>query len=322
MITKIHSDNYEVYYLDYLEGNLSESDAALLLAFLAAHPELVVDDELLYLDEVNDISFPSKSSLYVFDQNASIESENVEQFMIAHVEQQLSTEKESELQNFVASHTHRAKDLNLYRQSVLVPDLRVEYPNKASLKKKVVPIYSLFSLVAGIAALFILFFLVYPFDSETNPALTASKKTLRIKKQKSQVETNVPVVSSEKSLHAAVSSEQLSAPNAQTKINQLPLRKLHVLNARPLMQEPLPIEYAQITNKYKSENQTYASVGVQDMKNPIKPVTNKLAEVMKTDVDFRTTHAKLSFKGGFYLKIGKLEISRKVYEKESLAVSQ
>jgi hypothetical protein len=322
MINNIHIDNYEAFYLDYLEGNLSESDAALLLAFLANHPELELDDDLLYLDEANDISFPSKSSLYVFDENAAIASENVEQFMVAHVERQLSGEKENELQNFVGSHTHLAKDLDLYRQSILVPDLSLEYPNKASLKKKVVPIYSLFSMVASIAAIFILFFLLYPDKPNQLNTLTASKKTLRIKEQKSQVQAKVPEVSSEILLHAAVSAANLSTPKAQTKVNPIPLRKLHVLNARPLMQEPLPIEYGQITNKYKSENQTYASKGVQEMKNPIKPVTNKLAEVMKTDVDFRTAHAKLSFKGGFYLKIGKLEISRKVYEKESLAVTQ
>ena len=47
MIKKINIFNYEAYYLDYLEGNISEEDAAVLLDFLDKHPELKMEDEEL-----------------------------------------------------------------------------------------------------------------------------------------------------------------------------------------------------------------------------------------------------------------------------------
>ena len=49
--------NYEAFYLDYLEGNLSQEDNALFLAFLSQHPELKMDEEeidfLLPIEEVS-----------------------------------------------------------------------------------------------------------------------------------------------------------------------------------------------------------------------------------------------------------------------------
>ena len=47
------------------------------------------------------------------------------------------------------------------------------------------------------------------------------------------------------------------------------------------------------------------------MNNPISPITNRLANVVKQEVDFRTAKATEKRSGGFYLKIGKLEISHR-----------
>ena len=44
---KISIFNYEAYYLDLLEGNLSEEDTALLLDFLEQHPHLKLDHEFM-----------------------------------------------------------------------------------------------------------------------------------------------------------------------------------------------------------------------------------------------------------------------------------
>lgn len=68
------------------------------------------------------------------------------------------------------------------------------------------------------------------------------------------------------------------------------------------------------------EEQTVVSLGMNDMKNPVPLVTSKLAELFKRDVDFRTTKAEPKKTRRFFIKIGKLEISRNVYSEDELAI--
>lgn len=64
----IHTDNYEAYLLDYLEGNLNAEEVAAVEAFLAEHEDIaaeVAEMKLYYLaPEAEEIVFTRKSSLY------------------------------------------------------------------------------------------------------------------------------------------------------------------------------------------------------------------------------------------------------------------
>lgn len=53
-----------------------------------------------------------------------------------------------------------------------------------------------------------------------------------------------------------------------------------------------------------------------NMKNPIPLITNTLSEKTKTPVDFQTGKATETQKGGFFVKIGKFEISHKASKKK------
>jgi hypothetical protein len=55
----------------------------------------------------------------------------------------------------------------------------------------------------------------------------------------------------------------------------------------------------------------YAQADNAQMKNPIKPITSRLEKTLNTDVDFQTGKAANNSGAGFYLKIGKFELSRK-----------
>ena len=56
-------ENYEAFYLDYLEGNLSGETLVAFEAFLAAHPELSVDDDALVTLPVSEESFDAVQKL-------------------------------------------------------------------------------------------------------------------------------------------------------------------------------------------------------------------------------------------------------------------
>jgi hypothetical protein len=45
------------------------------------------------------------------------------------------------------------------------------------------------------------------------------------------------------------------------------------------------------------------------MSNPIQPITSRLGTAIKKEIDFRAAKPSKHTSGGFYLKIGKLEVS-------------
>ncbi len=63
----INAHNYESYLLDYVDGELSETEQELLLAYVAAHPEL--EEELQWLQKTKpetteNLVFPGRERLY------------------------------------------------------------------------------------------------------------------------------------------------------------------------------------------------------------------------------------------------------------------
>lgn len=73
--------------------------------------------------------------------------------------------------------------------------------------------------------------------------------------------------------------------------------------------EPTASEMASTATTATAGQNDLAWTSVDEMKNPITPLTNKLSSTLNTAVDFRTAKATKKKSGGFFLKIGKLEIS-------------
>lgn len=192
MITK---ENYEAYFLDYIEGNLSSAETDMLLRFLDEHPYL--REELSAYGEVtlsaSTLAFDA-SSLYQVDvATDAITRENAEIFAIAEMEHQLSSDKSAELANFIKGHTEMRKELDLVRKTALVADRAIVYPNKSDLKKGVVLFPHVLYRVAGVAA--ILIFMLYfflPNTEKVSPLATPSSSTLLLQKEKMLAEQAPP----------------------------------------------------------------------------------------------------------------------------------
>ena len=73
--------------------------------------------------------------------------------------------------------------------------------------------------------------------------------------------------------------------------------------------EPLKSKGYSKQIKVRPSEDSYTNLGFNQMQNPIIPITSKLSELVKKDVDFRTAKATSKHSGGFYIKIGKLVIS-------------
>lgn len=310
--------NYEAYYLDFLEGNLSEQEHALFLAFMEDHPELRLDDESTFVftsEQIHlDQSVKNNLKEIAFDQD-TITSANVEQFLIAETEGILSKNKLNELANFVKEYKSLVQLQKLYGFTHLSPDLSIVFDEKSALKQTrriaLWPVIS-FAAAASVAAIF----LIGNPSSTTGLSVAKSTKfelnlrlygknpiTVTQNNSMNQQQTASVINPSTVNSTSVLSNRQLSIKQ----LNFKALVDLPVDNPQKEL-EDLP-EYPINNSSQASSNYTYN--GMSDMKNPIQPITDRLADVVKREVDFRTAKKTAKHPGGFYLKIGKLEISHR-----------
>ena len=132
---KISLSNYEIFFLDYFENNLSPQQVAELMAFLDANPDLkreFSEFELIKISEKNNFTFPQKQNLKKSVSN--ITTDNYQDYMISFVENELSPEQVKELDIFINQNPALQKDLNAFKKTKLVPDVSVVFPDKSRLK--------------------------------------------------------------------------------------------------------------------------------------------------------------------------------------------
>jgi hypothetical protein len=136
----INRNNYEAYLLDYLENNLTTGQVAELMVFLQANPDLQVDLEdisLLTVKPDPSLVFDDKEGLKHCDIKpyAFLTGENYEEYLVASMDGELSSEEEKDLEIFMGLNPQVKEDYELYRLTLLSPDTSIVYPSKAELKK-------------------------------------------------------------------------------------------------------------------------------------------------------------------------------------------
>lgn len=150
---KINRHNYEAYFLDYLEGNLGAEDKQDLFSFLEKNPDLKSELDI----ELNDVSL--KASAIVFENKESLKTEDesilnlntVDGWMLESVEENLTSSKQKELDDFVRKH-QLEKVYTAYQSTILKPDLNLVFSDKQKLKVTTGIVIPLYMRVASIAA--------------------------------------------------------------------------------------------------------------------------------------------------------------------------
>ncbi len=173
---EINRNNYEEYFLDFLEGNLSPSENDLLMSFLNSNPDL--KEELELLNELPEIrieeTFLEKSSLKKPSSNVESNSDNFNELCIARIEGDLSKEASSEFDSFLEENDKRKKEFELFKLTKVKADHSVVFENKQKLKKSTFGIfltknrYSIISAAASVVIALALFTLI-PKNTEDKP---------------------------------------------------------------------------------------------------------------------------------------------------------
>jgi hypothetical protein len=321
--------NYEAFYLDHLEGNLGEEDTALLLQFLANHPDLIVDEEdFLSLDlPAETVVFDDKDSLKIVADHEAITLSNVEYFLVAEVENQLSADKKVELNAFITKHPHLERERMYTAAMVLKADESIVFGEKSSLKRKAAVVF--WPYIALAAASVLIAFLVMMGQPEEQNTIAKKDPAQPVKHLKKGV---TPKTIEKEPIQVAVddnsdvnpTNDELAPnnstvnPSVQSKTPGIAVvDNLERKNPRRIIQSLDAKDLGPVSSYMKPQPQIVvqpndpALAVAEEMKNPIKPITNQLSKTLNQEVDFKTGRAANNRGSGFYLKIGKLEISRK-----------
>ncbi len=196
---KINRNNYESYFLDYLEGNLNSDQKKELIDFLRENPDLRQE-----LDEFKDITlgdeqvnFPGKAelkrSLTLFDPGYTL----FDELSIGRLEGALSENQIREFDQLIRENPNKEKEYELYEKTVLNPDKKLRYGDKDGLKKgKTIQIYRkiIYRSVAIAASLLLLASLYFFLPKETPVPYPdkLSKQELNVDSKRSNYSEGLP----------------------------------------------------------------------------------------------------------------------------------
>jgi len=343
----IHIDNYESFYLDYLEGTLSEAERIAFEEFLAAHPDLQVDEELIFLDDAPEKLDPLEKFLLKKEEVTGVSNENLDYLAIGKVENVLSSNEATLFDTHLASNPEAQKLVAAYEETRLEAVV-VAYPNKEDLKEKEIAFVS-WKWIAGIAsaaAILLLFFQlgfnsgnpqkdpsVFANNDKTKPKTNSGdKKSVEVVPSSQPIEENNTFVAQKNTSIGAPRPKKNPNSNVNEGEEQLipiqpePEKNLLGDNKKPHQptilpevkndKQPVAPTLNEEVNKAPSNDLASHTTGSSNMKNPIPLITNTISEKTKTPVDFKTGKATETEKGGFFLKIGKFEVSHRASKKK------
>lgn len=154
----IHQHNYEAYFLDFLEGNLSKAQEEELHLFLAKHPDLKVElDEmkLFYLEEDEECTF-NKSKLIRNEETTLLQKEYL---CIAAAEGVLTEDEKFQLDEQLKADSGLINELAIFQKTKLKPP-EIVFPEKEKLKKRILPLFAWKSYISAAAAAALAIFLL------------------------------------------------------------------------------------------------------------------------------------------------------------------
>jgi hypothetical protein len=166
---QIDRSNYEIWLIDWMDGELTSSQEGQLMTFLDQNPDL--RGELNDLTPVNTefvgVAFRNKEQLK--KQPSEISSSQFEYLCAAYLENDLNESQKAEVEEIVYTSPDRKKTFDLM-QKAFVHGVKIRYPHKKQIlrKTKLQKIIYLSATGIGAAAVVSLFIIVYSAIRGTN----------------------------------------------------------------------------------------------------------------------------------------------------------
>lgn len=190
----INRNNYEEYFLDFHDGQLSPEDENILFSFLAKNPDLKAEFDLVKMDslieENKNIVFSNKTAFKKTSILGELTDDNFDELCIAKIEGDLNNYELLMFEEFVRT-ISREKDLKLYELTKLSSDTSITFKDKSKIKKQELKVFSLKSnyTIISVAASIIILIALYIFI----PGAITEKKEFIVK--------DMPNIKTKNSLH-------------------------------------------------------------------------------------------------------------------------
>jgi len=155
---KIDKDNYEIYFIDYLDGNLSLEEIDLLLDFMNENPDL--KEELKGLEQIKVEN--SEEMIPAFNHLKRTDFDHPEIFeetCIRAIENELNQHEKMLFEKHLTTNKMHQKEFELFRATISEPDPFTVFEKKEQLKKKgrkLVPFYWYSAAAVVLLGLFLL----------------------------------------------------------------------------------------------------------------------------------------------------------------------
>jgi len=171
---KITRENYEIWFLDYLEGNLDQERKSEVHRFMIQNPDLAEEFEALSpaLQQDFSVYFPEKDAL---KRESFDDSEYFETAAIAAMEGDLSEEERGQFENWLKKNPDKRSFLSDLSATKLYPDLREKFPGKDGLKRRNFGII-LWTRIVPLAAAILLALLLFNPLKKTEPNLNLTSE--------------------------------------------------------------------------------------------------------------------------------------------------
>ncbi|MDC3220268.1 hypothetical protein OAT71_00485 [Flavobacteriales bacterium] len=169
---EINKETYEIWMIDYFDGNLDSEQVSELRSFLLTHPELECSIE----DNLDVLDTPIEFSLNKESMEKSISYYNFESLAIDNIEGNLRSEEKIKYNELIDNDAVLAKHDQLFKNTKLPPS-HIEYPNKEALIKTKIVTFNYKRLVAisSIAASLLIGIMVFNLEEKPTEQYHADK---------------------------------------------------------------------------------------------------------------------------------------------------
>ena len=134
---KLNRNNYEEYFILYLDNELDSEARQHVEAFAEANPDLKAELDMLLQSKLapdTDITFDNKELLMIRN-SSSISMANHEEWLLSYTDNELTEAERKDVEKFVAANPSLQTELNLLQQVKLQPEA-IAFPYKESLYRR------------------------------------------------------------------------------------------------------------------------------------------------------------------------------------------
>ncbi len=273
----INRKNYEVFAIDYIEGNLSVEMHRLFEVFLIENPDIAEELDLLPIlsapnpSRINKELIDLKKGAMLSD---PISLENCDLYFTAYNEGDLSSSEQSQVNHFLEQNPDKVADFKQIGLLHFTPNEAIIYPNKKALKKTIplIPLYQL----RRIAAIFVVLFGIgiILFALTRKEALYSERKSF-------------PSLPIEKEV------KDINLPEKDSKPIQVAEKKIQTKSrAIQKIQEPTPIKTEPIVKKETLVTEQKPEIEEQAIENALVSKVDEINEALNEVPELTNTAAE------------------------------